>query len=91
MLTHPVVTVFPFIADPAKHIFLKPIVTKRAAVAYGFPFQYNSRPSWEVYSQLLDFAEKIRQDLQTKKPRDMIDIQFFIWVVGSDEYRQMAA
>ncbi len=35
VLTHPVVTVFPFIADPDRHIFLKPNVTKAAAAAYG--------------------------------------------------------
>jgi hypothetical protein len=86
VLTHPVVTVFPFIADPARHIFLKPTVTKRAADAYGYDFHYNSRPSWEVYSSLLGFAGKIQNDLGSMKPKDMIDIQSFIWVLGSDEY-----
>jgi hypothetical protein len=86
VLTHPVVTVFPFIAAPDRHIFLKPTVTKRAADAYGYEFNYNSRPSWEVYSSLLVFAKKIKRDLATMKPRDLIDIQSFIWVLGSDEY-----
>jgi hypothetical protein len=89
VLTHPVVTVFPFIADPEHHIFLKPNVTKTAASRYGFEFHYNSRPSWEVYSQLLEFAGVIRKDLRDLKPRDMIDIQSFMWTVGSDEYESM--
>jgi hypothetical protein len=91
VLTHPVVTVFPFIAEPSRHIFLKPNVTKTAAVQYGFDFHYNSRPSWEVYSELLEFAAKISSDLRDLKPKDMIDIQSFIWVIGSDEYRSMMA
>jgi hypothetical protein len=86
VLTHPVVTVFPFIADPERHIFLKPTVTKRAADAYGYEFDYDSRPSWEVYSSLLGFAGKIKNDLTSMKPSDMIDIQSFIWVLGSGEY-----
>ena len=86
VLTHPVVTVFPFIAAPDRHIFLKPNVTRRAAEAYGFNFNYHSKPSWEVYSSLLNFAEIIRADLKDMRPRDMIDIQSFIWVQGSDEY-----
>jgi hypothetical protein len=86
VLTHPVVTVFPFIAAPERYIFLKPNVTKRAAEAYGYDFHYHSRPSWAVYSSLLGFAGKIRTDLKQMKPRDMIDIQSFIWVLGSDEY-----
>ena len=91
VLTHPVVTVFPFIADPENHIFLKPNVTKDAARRYDFEFHYESKPSWEVYSQLLRFAEMIDADFKAKGPRDLIDIQSFIWVIGSDEYRNMAA
>ena len=91
VLTHPVVTVFPFIADPENHIFLKPNVTKEAARLYGFDFKYESTPSWKVYSQLLEFAQLIRNDLRSKGPKDMIDIQSFIWVIGSDEYKHMAA
>jgi hypothetical protein len=87
VLTHPIVTVFGFIAQPKKHIFLKPKVTQAAALAYGFDLQYRSKLSWETYASLLEFAETIRRDLADLKPRDMIDVQSFIWVLGSDEYR----
>lgn len=86
VLTWPVVTVFGFIAQPEEHIFLKPNVTRTAAVEYGFDFHYQSRPSWETYASLLEFAATVRRDLKDLKPRDMIDIQSFIWVQGSDEY-----
>jgi hypothetical protein len=86
VLTWPVVTVFGFIGLPKKHIFLKPTVTRRAAMAYGFDFHYESRPSWETYASLLAFAATVRRDLRDLRPRDMIDIQSFIWVQGSDEY-----
>jgi hypothetical protein len=86
VLTWPMVTVWGFIAQPETHIFLKPMVTRAAAQAYGFDLQYQSRPSWDTYSSLLQFAETVRQDMSDLKPRDMIDIQSFIWVQGSDEY-----
>lgn len=86
VLTWPVVTVFGFIAQPETHIFLKPNVTRTAAREYGFDFRYQSRPSWETYANLLQFGEVVRRDLRDLKPRDMIDIQSFIWVQGSDEY-----
>jgi hypothetical protein len=89
VLTWTNATVFGFIAQPETHIFLKPNTTKNAAREYGFNLQYNSRPSWEVYTNLLEFAERIRRDLKDLKPRDMIDIQSFIWVIGSDEYARM--
>jgi hypothetical protein len=86
VLTWPVVTVFGFIANPAKHIFLKPIVTKKAAHKYGFDFAYQSSPNWKTYSNLLVFSLLLKKDLVVLKPRDLIDIQSFIWVLGSEEY-----
>ena len=88
VLTHPVITVFGFLARPKKYIFLKPNVTRAAARNYGFEILYKSKPSWETYVSLLDFAELIKHDLADLKPRDMIDVQSFIWVQGSSEYEE---
>jgi len=86
VLTWPLVTVFGFIAQPEQHIFLKPTVTRRAAEAYGYDFRYQSKPNWETYSNLLELAEIMRSDLRDLRPRDMVDLQSFLWVQGSDEY-----
>jgi hypothetical protein len=82
----PIVTVFGFIAQPDQHIFLKPNVTRRAAQEYRLPFHYESQPKWKVYASYLQFAEQVRRDLRDLRPRDMIDLQSFIWVQGSSEY-----
>lgn len=84
--TWPLVTVFGFIAQPDRHFFLKPMVMRRAAQAYGFDLRYASRPNWDTYESLLQFAEVVRHDLRDLAPRDMIDLQSFLWVQGSDEY-----
>lgn len=84
--TWPIVTVFGFIAQPDRHIFLKPNVTRRAAQEYRFPFHYESRPDWSVYAGCLEFAEQVRRDVRDLRPRDMIDLQSFLWVQGSSEY-----
>ncbi|MDQ2871367.1 MAG: hypothetical protein M3S32_11525 [Acidobacteriota bacterium] len=86
VLTWPVLTVFGFLAQPDRHIFLKPNVTRVAAQRYGFEFTYGSRPNWETYESLLEFAGRVRRDLKDLRPRDMIDLQSFLWVQGSDEY-----
>ncbi|HEX8162046.1 MAG TPA: hypothetical protein VF538_09250 [Pyrinomonadaceae bacterium] len=86
VLTWPLVTVFGFIALPLEHIFLKPNVTRIAAREYGFDFRYVSRPNWDTYESLREFAATVRRDNRDLKPRDMIDLQSFIWVQGSDEY-----
>ena len=86
VLTWPVVTVFGFLARPREHFFFKPNVTRRAARAYGVELPYRSRPSANVYEGVLAFAASVRRDLSDLGPRDMIDIQSFLWVQGSDEY-----
>jgi len=65
---------------------LKPTVTRIAADAYEFDFEYRSTPQWETYSSLLDFARRILGDQTDLGPRDMIDAQSFIWTQGSAEY-----
>jgi hypothetical protein len=86
VVTWPVVTVFGFLAQPKRHLFLKPRVTQRAAEAYDFPFAYASRPSYATYESLLEFGRRVRADLADLAPRDQVDIQSFLWVLGSDEY-----
>lgn len=80
VLTWPLVTVFGFLAQPAGHIFLKPTVIRAAAREYGFDFRYRSRPGWDTYASLLQFAARVRRGLRDLRPRDMIHIQSFMWV-----------
>ncbi|MDT7808966.1 MAG: hypothetical protein QOJ70_2779, partial [Acidobacteriota bacterium] len=35
---------------------------------------------------LLEFADAVCRDQRSLHPRDMIDVQSFLWVQGSDEY-----
>ena len=84
--TWPVITVFGFIARPRVHCYLKPTATRRAAQQYGFDLRYSSTPSWETYASLLELCGTVRTDLADLRPRDQIDVQSFLWVLGSDEY-----
>jgi hypothetical protein len=88
VLTWPLATVFGFIARPEIHMFLKPEVTRVAAAEYGYAFAYDATPSWSIYEGLLAFAATVQRDLRDLSPRDMIDIQSFLWVQGSDEYAE---
>jgi hypothetical protein len=86
VLTWPLVTVFGFIAQPLKQIFLKPRVTQVASERYGYDFNYFSKPSWATYASLLGLAADVRRLTRDLRPRDYIDLQSFIWVIGSEEY-----
>lgn len=86
VLTWPLVTVFGFLGNPKEHIFLKPRVTQAAADKYQFEFQYTSKPNWNTYESVLNFAHQVKEDTREYKPKDYIDLQSFIWVMGSEEY-----
>jgi hypothetical protein len=83
-----VVTYLPYLWRPEHHMFLKPEVTKDFAARVGHPFarQYHSRLELGVYESLLDLVEKTNDALKPLNPRDHIDIQSFIWIVG--DYRE---
>jgi hypothetical protein len=86
VLTWPILTVFGFIARPRVHAFLKPVAMRRAADAYGFELHYSSKPNWDTYASFLELCRTVKHDLADLAPRDLIDIQSFLWVQGSDEY-----
>jgi hypothetical protein len=79
-----VVTYLPFLWRPEQHMFLKPEVTKdfAARVGHRFASDYEARLDVAVYDSLLDLAAKTATELADLKPRDRIDVQSFIWVVG---------
>ena len=86
VLTWPLATVFGFIAQPRQHMFLKPRVTQVALRRCACSFEYSSRPSGKTYVDYLKLGATLRRELVDFQPRDLIDIQSFLWVQGSDEY-----
>jgi len=79
-----VVTYLPFLWRPEEHMFLKPEVTKdfAARVGHRFHLDYEPRLDVTVYESLLDLAAQTTTELADLKPRDRIDVQSFIWVIG---------
>ena len=84
----PVATLFPFVAQPRRHMILKPNLMKRAAARLGFPLDYQSRPNASTYAALMSGVAWLWRQLEAWQPRDLIDIQGFLWVTSSDEYEQ---
>jgi hypothetical protein len=83
-----VVTYLPFLWRPETHMFLKPEVTKDFADRVGHTYAQLYRPRLDigVYESLLDLAARTDAEIAELKPRDRIDLQSFIYVVG--DYRE---
>lgn len=84
----PMLTYLPSLWRPDEHIFLKPMATLDYAQRVGHRFQYDyvAEAEMSVYESLLDLFATTRAALTPIAPAagmDGIDVQSFIWVVGS--------
>jgi hypothetical protein len=83
----PIATYFSFMAYPDDQIFVKPEVTKSAALMLGLDIGYKPEVNWQTYERVLNLAGALKDKLtglgrDELVPADMIDIQSFMWVVG---------
>ncbi|MBI5584663.1 MAG: DUF3553 domain-containing protein [Deltaproteobacteria bacterium] len=78
-----ILSYFLFIFFPDRFIFLKPVVTQPAAELSAFEINYRPELNWQTFQSVLDFSEYLRSELKELKPRDMIDIQSFMWSLGT--------
>jgi hypothetical protein len=73
-----------FIARPDTHMFLKPTVTQDAADVCAFELNYRPDLNWLTYKRLLEFSNHLLDQLADLRPKDMIDVQSFIWCIAQD-------
>ncbi len=84
----PVVTVFPFLAEPGRFMFLRPDVTKIAADRLYFNLEYDSRPNWTTFSRLHEMSLQLLEELRPHGAMDLMDVQTFIDVTGQLEAKK---
>jgi hypothetical protein len=81
-----IATYFLFIGMREDQMFVKPEVTKHAARVLGIDINYRPEVNWLTYSLILQLAKTIKDKLLKDgrsflAPRDMIDVQSFIYVI----------
>ena len=81
-------TYFPFILFPNRHMFMKPQAVQYAAELSNFIIGYRPEPNWQTYRRLLDFSAYVNDFLVAEEmdPRDMIDVQSFMWCITPGRY-----
>lgn len=82
----PILTFWPFFRFPDRHMFLKPTIVQTCADRMGYELRYDSMPNRDTYRSLLGFTTFLREGIAELAPRDNIDIQTFMYVVGKDGY-----
>jgi hypothetical protein len=80
--TWPIATLFPHIAQPDRHMFLKPEAARAAAERLGFNLKYETALNWETYSALLRMGETYLGLLKESGAKDFVDVQSFLFVAN---------
>jgi hypothetical protein len=85
----PIATYYGFLLRPGRRMFLKPEATKAAALGCGWDLQYATKLNWTTLSKTEAMAGYLYEELTRLglRPRDMIDVQSFIWVTNPGYYQ----
>lgn len=75
------VTLLPFIAQPERHMLLRPKLTSQAAHRLGLELRFAADPNWTTYSTLLKSGEQLLEKLRPIGAIDLIDVESFLTVV----------
>lgn len=80
----PFATLFSFVRYPQQHAFIKASAIQNGAKALCWRINYKPEPNWKTYDAVLRLYSYVRTNLLEEglMPRDMADIQSFIWYVG---------
>lgn len=79
----PIFTVFGFLFFPERSILIKPEQVKGAAELSNFDIKYDSKLNWQTYKCTKLFYDILKRKLEEEKlyPKDMIDVQSFMWEI----------
>ena len=78
----PVISYFLFIRFPDKYMFVKPTIMQHLSDLCRYEINYKPQLNWLTYIRILEFSEHLFKRLSDLKPRDMIDIQSFMWCIA---------
>jgi 5-methylcytosine-specific restriction protein B len=81
-LTKQIPTFLLMFANPAEYIYIGPTDIEKFFSILGFAdFDSNGKFAAEQYAKALSYLKKVKGDLAELKPRDLIDLQSFYFVV----------
>jgi Protein of unknown function (DUF3553) len=79
---------FLFIIHPDRFMFVKPTITQHASELCCFEINYSPRLNWLTYKSVLKFSEVLKEAISDLNPRDMIDVQSFMWCIAPGTYEK---
>lgn len=77
-LAWPIATLFPFVAEPGRQMFLWPKSACGAAARLGCDLRFDDEPNWATYSALRGFSSQMLEKLKPHGATDFVDVEAFL-------------
>lgn len=77
----PNTTLLPFLAQPGRHMFLRPKTLRGFSSLMGNNLMYEPQPNWRTYNALLEMSRDYLDKLAPLGARDFLDVQIFYLAV----------
>ncbi|MGC9561347.1 DUF3553 domain-containing protein [Brachymonas sp. M4Q-1] len=77
----PLLTIYRFLLHPEVDVLIKPTNLANAAKVARFEINYRPKLNWLTYSTVMAFYGYVKQQIADLQPKDMIDVQNFIWCI----------
>lgn len=77
-LAWPIATLFPFVAEPSRQMFLWPKSACGAAERLGCDLRFEAALNWATYSALRSFAAQMLEKLKPSGATDFVDVEAFL-------------
>ncbi|HET8734696.1 MAG TPA: hypothetical protein VFM45_13100 [Anaeromyxobacteraceae bacterium] len=79
----PMVTFFPFVARPDRHVLLLPRSACAGASRLGWDLAYQPTPNWATYQRLRGLSSRLLEQLAPSGARDHVDVESFLHATSS--------
>lgn len=76
-------TLFPFVADPTRHVLMRPRATNLAAERLGCDLRHQPAPVWPTYSALRALEAQLLERLAPEGAADFADVEAFLHVIAA--------
>lgn len=88
-LSRSITSILLMASDPNKHVVIKTLEFNRALKAFGYETMPDHPLTGEEYLRIQKFLSNVKAELEKKglHPRDMIDVQSFLWVGDEKTYQ----
>jgi len=82
-----VATLLPFVAEPGRHVVVRPGTARVAAAKLGSDLRWDEAPNWATYAAVRTLSSKLLEELKPFGAKDLVDVEAFLHLTATTRTR----